>query len=362
MKVRVASAGTGKTASLVLRYLELIAKGTPLRRIAGVTFTRKAADELRVRVAAAIEEVLQTGRHLSFVASGGSRAAFQEAAREIAGATLSTIHGFMAQCLRLAAPLLHLDPDFSMLGDWEAQAIFEEEWQTLRYLAQDAHHPLFGLVSDELTEPLLHLFSRRSQAEVFEPAAGEANQHLLQVYQTVYAAYEARLGANLLSPSELERKALELTRHPLALKRVRDRVKMLLVDEYQDVNPLQGAFFAALEQAELPIEIVGDPKQSIYAFRNADVSVFRKALREAALRAVQTEADVVSYTALRCRHVLQTAEACLCRASELAGRAGAEELIAAELREAIDQLGTVVGTVYTEDLLERIFSRFCIGK
>ncbi|GAO76024.1 UvrD-helicase domain-containing protein [Meiothermus ruber] len=280
MKVRVASAGTGKTASLVLRYLELIASGTPLRRIVGVTFTRKAADELRVRVAAAIEEVLQTGRHLSFVASGGSRAAFQEAAREIAGATLSTIHGFMAQCLRLAAPLLHLDPDFSMLGDWEAQAIFEEEWQTLRYLAQDPHHPLFGLVSDELTEPLLHLFSRRSLAEVFEPAAGEANQHLLQVYQTVYAAYEARLGANLLSPSELERKALELTRHPRALKRVRERVKVLLVDEYQDVNPLQGAFFAALERAGLPIEIVGDPKQSIYAFRNADVSVFRKALRE----------------------------------------------------------------------------------
>jgi len=280
VKVRVASAGTGKTASLVLRYLELIAKGTPLRRIAGVTFTRKAADELRVRVAAAIEEVLQTGRHLSFVASGGSRAAFQEAAREIAGATLSTIHGFMAQCLRLAAPLLHLDPDFSMLGDWEAQAIFEEEWQTLRYLAQDAHHPLFGLVSDELTEPLLHLFSRRSQAEVFEPAAGEANQHLLQVYQTVYAAYEARLGANLLSPSELERKALELARNDRAMKRVLERVRVLLVDEYQDVNPVQGAFFAALEQARLPIEIVGDPKQSIYAFRNADVSVFRKALRE----------------------------------------------------------------------------------
>ncbi|MER3484310.1 MAG: hypothetical protein C4332_15345, partial [Meiothermus sp.] len=66
MKVRVASAGTGKTASLVLRYLELISGGTPLRRIAGVTFTRKAADGLRVRVGQALDDVLNTGRHLSF--------------------------------------------------------------------------------------------------------------------------------------------------------------------------------------------------------------------------------------------------------------------------------------------------------
>ena len=50
MRVRVASAGTGKTTSLVLSYLEVIASGVPLRRIAGVTFTRSAAHELRQRV------------------------------------------------------------------------------------------------------------------------------------------------------------------------------------------------------------------------------------------------------------------------------------------------------------------------
>ncbi|WP_027881334.1 UvrD-helicase domain-containing protein [Meiothermus rufus] len=280
MKVRIASAGTGKTASLVLRYLELIASGTPLRRIAGVTFTRKAADELRVRVGQALEEVLEKGRHLEFVAPEESRPLFQEALREVSGATLSTIHGFMAQCLRLVAPMLALDPDFSMLGDWEAVALFEEEWHTLRYLALDPSHLLHGMATDELTEPVLHLFAKRSLAEAFEPADGEENQRLLRVYQAVYAAYEARLGARLLSPSELERKALELTRNPRAVKRVLERVQVLLVDEYQDVNPLQGGFFAALEGAGLHVEVVGDPKQSIYAFRQADVAVFRQALRE----------------------------------------------------------------------------------
>ena len=47
----------------------------------------------------------------------------------------------------------------------------------------------------------------------------------------------------------------------------------VLVDEFQDVNPLQGHFFEALEKQGVNIEVVGDPKQSIYGFRNADVEV-----------------------------------------------------------------------------------------
>lgn len=279
VKVRVASAGTGKTSSLVRRYLELIASGTPLRRIAGVTFTRKAADELRVRVGSAIVEVLQNGHHQGYEPEPGSRWAFEEAQRELPGAILSTIHSFMAHCLRLAAPLLHLDPDFVVLGEWEAKALFEEEWKTLCYLAQDPAHRFHGRNLEAWEEPLIYLFSRRSLAEVFEPAEGEANAEFLEVYRTVYAAYRVRLGTALLPLAELEQKALELVRHPEALKRVRERVRVLLVDEYQDVNPLQGAFFEALQKAGLAVEIVGDPKQSIYAFRNADVEVFRQALR-----------------------------------------------------------------------------------
>ncbi|MDQ3458329.1 MAG: UvrD-helicase domain-containing protein, partial [Deinococcota bacterium] len=64
MKVRVASAGTGKTTSLVLRYLALVAAGTPLRRLAGVTFTRVAAGELRGRGGEGLATRLATGRYL----------------------------------------------------------------------------------------------------------------------------------------------------------------------------------------------------------------------------------------------------------------------------------------------------------
>ena len=71
MKVRVASAGTGKTTRLVLRYLELLASGVPLSRIAGVTFTRVAADELRQRVAEGVRGVQADGQYLGVPFTAG---------------------------------------------------------------------------------------------------------------------------------------------------------------------------------------------------------------------------------------------------------------------------------------------------
>jgi tRNA modification GTPase len=70
----------------------------------------------------------------------------------------------------------------------------------------------------------------------------------------------------------------------------------------------------------------------------------------------------VASTAARCHACLHAAWHGLQQAREIATERGGEELVAAELREALDQLGQVVGAVYTDDILERIFSRFCIGK
>lgn len=74
------------------------------------------------------------------------------------------------------------------------------------------------------------------------------------------------------------------------------------------------------------------------------------------------ETAVVPATAERCRASLARAAESLARATQLASSAGQEELIAAEVRVALGELGQVVGAVYTDDLLDRIFSRFCIGK
>ncbi len=70
----------------------------------------------------------------------------------------------------------------------------------------------------------------------------------------------------------------------------------------------------------------------------------------------------VAATAARCRESMRLAAEGLRRAHDLAAGGGGDELIAVELRAALDELGKVVGAIYTEDLLDRVFSRFCIGK
>ncbi|MGL4612227.1 MAG: UvrD-helicase domain-containing protein [Trueperaceae bacterium] len=281
MKVRVASAGTGKTTSLVLRYLELIRSGTPLRRIAGVTFTRAAADELRQRVGAGILELLTKGNYLHHSLDIAQRPLFEEALRELDGATLTTIHGFMIESLRLVAPMMGLDPDFSVLGEWEAQAMFEEELRSVLYLASAATHGLYNaktLLGDDAESLVISIFQQRSLTQTFESDDSPVNLALQKLFDAAYRKFEVRLGASLLPPSEVERRALKMIRNQNAVERLISRYKIVLVDEFQDVNPLQGAYFEALETAGLATEVVGDPKQSIYGFRNADVEVFRRAL------------------------------------------------------------------------------------
>jgi len=88
----------------------------------------------------------------------------------------------------------------------------------------------------------------------------------------------------------------------------------------------------------------------------------RAVLRDAVLGVGLPGCDVVPGTAARCRQSLEAAEAALQRAREVHHGRGGEELVAAEVRAALDELGKVVGAVYTEDLLQRIFRKFCVGK
>jgi tRNA modification GTPase len=72
--------------------------------------------------------------------------------------------------------------------------------------------------------------------------------------------------------------------------------------------------------------------------------------------------QVVAATANRCRESVRLANESICRAAELAQAGRSNELVAVEIRAALDEIGKVVGAVYTDDLLDRIFGTFCIGK
>lgn len=92
------------------------------------------------------------------------------------------------------------------------------------------------------------------------------------------------------------------------------------------------------------------------------LDVLRAAIRRQLQTVESPGGQTVPATAARCQESLRLASESLKRAEELASSNSGEELIAAELRTALAELGQVVGAVYTDDLLDRIFSRFCIGK
>jgi tRNA U34 5-carboxymethylaminomethyl modifying GTPase MnmE/TrmE len=92
------------------------------------------------------------------------------------------------------------------------------------------------------------------------------------------------------------------------------------------------------------------------------IELLRDRLRETVLTLAASDRDVVAGTAVRCQESLRLASECLARALAIAGGGSAEELVAAEVRVALQELGKVVGAVYTDDVLDRIFSRFCVGK
>jgi tRNA modification GTPase len=92
------------------------------------------------------------------------------------------------------------------------------------------------------------------------------------------------------------------------------------------------------------------------------IPLLRAALRRAVLEAAGCDAEVVAGTAARCRQSLHAAGEALDRAGRLVCHGRGEELIAAEIRLAIEELGRVVGAVCADDVLDRVFSRFCVGK
>ncbi|WP_287408963.1 UvrD-helicase domain-containing protein [Oceanithermus sp.] len=275
MKVRIASAGTGKTYALTSRFTAALAEHPPYR-LAAVTFTRSAAAELKARLRERLLAIAE-GR---FKPTGAEDVPPETVVRragalatEVLGATVTTIHGFFAELLRQNALALGLEPDFLRIDASEAQQIFAEEARAYVYLNEE---------TDELAEVLGRLFAKRSLAAELRPQ-GAAAEALWTHFRAVLERYARRLGGEALGPSDIELHAWRLLeragREEALAARIRSRLARVFVDEYQDTSPLQGRVFAALEALGVEVEVVGDPKQSIYAFRNADVEVFREAMR-----------------------------------------------------------------------------------
>ncbi len=106
----------------------------------------------------------------------------------------------------------------------------------------------------------------------------------------------------------------------------------------------------------------GDQAILCSSVTGAGLDTLRSQIREQLMNTLQNNGGVVATTSARCFDSLRHADEALSRSLQLAEHSEGDELIAAEVRGALTELGRVVGAVYTDDVLDRIFSQFCIGK
>jgi ATP-dependent exoDNAse (exonuclease V) beta subunit len=294
-----AGAGSGKTSVLVERFVRAVREdGIAPARILAITFTERAAGELRARVRARLLEL-------------GER----EAARDTEGAPIGTFHGFCARLLRVHALLAELDPDFAILD--RAAAVRLEQLAFRRALAAlvseehedgpraDAVDLVAAYGADRLRAMLLGLYAEQRSRGIDAPTlplaalrtgvrqgpeTGEDDRRALLActlldetlrgFSQHYAELKRARGALDFDDLELRARTL-LAEHDGVRAAWSERLELMMVDEFQDTNRRQLALLELLDRGNL--FTVGDELQSIYGFRYAEVELFRE--RRSALAA-----------------------------------------------------------------------------
>jgi DNA helicase-2/ATP-dependent DNA helicase PcrA len=235
----LAGAGSGKTRVLTMRIARLIEeRGVAPERIFAVTFTNKAAGEMKERV----------GRLLG---------------RDPAGLWIGTFHSLSARLLRREAELLGFTSRFTIYDETDRLALIR------RLLGKLGHSPKNfspGAVQSIISN------AKNRQVPPSELAAEAGFDRLLAVAAEVYADLGPALkGANAMDFDDLLLHPLTLFReHPDRLAAYRDRFAFLLVDEFQDTNRAQYDLIR-LMGSHGNVAAVGDDDQSIYGWRGAEV-------------------------------------------------------------------------------------------
>ncbi len=235
-----AGAGSGKTRTLTHRIAHLIQKGTSPHRILAVTFTNKAAKEMRERLEKLVGPVAKR-------------------------MWLGTFHALCAQMLRIHGDRIGLNPRFSILDS-------DDQLRLMKEVVKDAN------LDTERFKPSVAL-SKVSDAknELLTPneVALKATKPHEKVYANLYARYQERLRAtSAMDFDDLLMEAVRLLKEsPETLEHWSDRFKHVLIDEFQDVNEAQFQWARMLSSKHRNICVVGDDDQSIYAWRGANVKI-----------------------------------------------------------------------------------------
>ena len=236
----LAGAGTGKTRVVTLRIARLIGLGVPADRILAVTFTTKAAQEMRAR----IRGIVKPGTSGSPV--------------------ISTFHALCLQILRRHIEQLGYPARFTIYDGSDQESLAR---QVLREIRVHGHQlrprDFLGIMSRWKT--------RCIRPEQAAQIAENDREHLAA---TAYRRYQQALkragGVDFDDLLLLTEELLE--NYPAIRKQEQDRFDHVLIDEYQDTNDLQYRIVRALAEQHQNLCVVGDDDQAIYGFRGSDVS------------------------------------------------------------------------------------------
>ena len=229
----VAGAGSGKTRVITHRIAYLLSEGVQPDRILAVTFTNKAAGEMRRRV----EELVGEDE------------------------LVTTFHSFCSRLLRRGIHRLGMDPSFSIYDRGDSLRLVRQVVKQLN-LDRQTYQP------SRLLDMISALKDDVVSAEQYQQKAlGIKERALAQVYEL----YEQRLRDNsALDFDDLLLRTLELFRqHPDVLQQYQDAYQHVLIDEYQDTNLPQHLIARALQGKHKNMTAVGDPDQMIYSWRGA---------------------------------------------------------------------------------------------
>ena len=286
-----AGAGSGKTEVLVRRCLGAILDDeVELSSVLAITFTDRAAEELRERLRLGLERAAEED-------DDPERSREMRAlARDTEEAWFSTIHGFCRRILAANPVAAGIDPGFSVLDDGEAGRLKKRAFSralatlagrqpalTTRVLASNKRTDLEAMVirahgamrADGDAEPRLPASPREDPEKPTSRGQAEGYsliRELLEEFDSIYENLKSRRVG--LDFEDLELRALQLLESETG-DRYREQFTHLLVDEFQDTNRLQLKLVAALIGPETKRFMVGDELQSIYGFRDADVEILR---------------------------------------------------------------------------------------
>lgn len=235
----LAGAGSGKTRVLTYRIARLIEEGTAPWRILAITFTNKAAGEMKERVA-----------HLAGPAGSD--------------VWVSTFHSACVRMLRRDIEKLGYAKNFVILDSADQQAVVKECLKELN-LSDKQFQPgaVLGTISDA-----------KNKGRDERAFAAGAKDYYQQQVANIFRRYQEKLKANnALDFDDLLLKCVKLFElYPEVLEYYQNKFDFIHVDEYQDTNGIQNRWVFLLAEKKKNLCVVGDDDQGIYSWRGADIS------------------------------------------------------------------------------------------